>query len=73
MVNGITLAVDKAIKFVDHVILYLQKETKIAIFRYLRKLTEAVKDKDYELSLVLKIPFNMLIPFTLFVGFRTVH
>ena len=41
--------------------------------RYLRKRTEAVKDKDYLLSLVLKIPFGMLIPFTLFVGFRTVH
>ena len=29
------------------VILYLQKETKIARNRYLRKRTEAVKDKDY--------------------------
>ena len=29
------------------VILYLQKETKIAEFRYLRKWTEVVKDKDY--------------------------
>ena len=29
------------------VILYLQNETKIAKFRYLRKWTEAVKDKDY--------------------------
>ena len=30
-----------------NVILYLQNETKIAKFRYLRKQTEAVKDKDY--------------------------
>ena len=35
------------------VILYLQNETKIARNRYLRKRTEAVKDKDYKLSLVL--------------------
>ena len=37
----------------SNVILYLQNETKIARNRYLRKRTEAVKDKDYKLSLVL--------------------
>ena len=33
--------------YIVPVILYLQKETKIARNRYLRKRTEAVKDKDY--------------------------
>ena len=38
---------DIAVGPADPVILYLQDETKIAKFRYLRKWTEAVKDKDY--------------------------
>ena len=50
-----------------------RSKAKIAYFRYLRKQTEAVKEKDYYPSLVLTTPFGMLIPFTFFVQFRTVH